>query len=555
MHALGVGGGDDHVLGVARAEQADAGSGVGDGDAVVGILVAGAGAFLGEHADDLERHVLDEDVAADRVGAAEQLLAHLVADHRDRGGGVFVALGEVAALGHRPVEDFREVGVVAADVGVVVDVPVAHHQLAAVHRHDLLHLGQGGDGGDVVAADDAHRRARVRRVAAEIDDVRAERAHLRHHLALAALADGEHDHHRGDADDDPEQGQRGAEPIDPHHPPGGAHRLQQFGAPGPRGFAAALGEALAEIVGLQVALDAGARVRRALVVGAVADDLAVTHLDDALGAGGDVAVVGDQDHHVALAGQLVEQRHDFRAAVAVEGAGGFVGENDMAAVHQRAGDRYPLLLAAGQLVRTVGSALCQAQALEQGPRAGVPLARRGAGVDRRHLDVFLGRGGGDQVIALEHEAECLAAQPGLLVAVQFGDVVAGEVVAAGAGPVEAAEDVHQGRLAGAGGADDGDELAGVDRQRYALEYLDFRSAIAAVALADVAQFDQGDGLRGVFHQLSLPSGAAINRRSPSSRPASTCTRRRSLMPVLIWRLCGLPLLPTTQATWPPLPSS
>ncbi|SPZ16162.1 Uncharacterised protein [Pseudomonas aeruginosa] len=127
VHALGVGGGDDHVLGVARAEQADAGSGVGDGDAVVGILVAGAGAFLGEYADDLERHVLDEDVAADRVGAAEQLLAHLVADHRDRGGGVFVALGEVAALGHRPVEDFREVGVVAADVGVVVDVAVAHH--------------------------------------------------------------------------------------------------------------------------------------------------------------------------------------------------------------------------------------------------------------------------------------------------------------------------------------------------------------------------------------------------------------------------------------------
>ena len=136
----------------------------------------------------------------------------------------------------------------------------------------------------------------------------------------------------------------------------------------PRGFAAALGEALAEIVGLQVALDAGARLRRALVVGAVADDLAVAHLDDALGAGGDVAVVGDQDHHVALAG-LVEQRHDFRAAVAVEGAGGFVGEDDMAAVHQRTGDRHPLLLAAGQLVRTVGGALGQAQAFEQGPRA------------------------------------------------------------------------------------------------------------------------------------------------------------------------------------------
>jgi hypothetical protein len=54
---------------------------------------------------------------------------------------------------------------------------------------------------------------------------------------------------------------------------------------------------------------------------------------------------------VALAGQFVEQRHDLGAAVAVEGAGGFVGEDDMAAVHQRAGDRHALLLAAGQLVR------------------------------------------------------------------------------------------------------------------------------------------------------------------------------------------------------------
>ncbi|MNW12058.1 hypothetical protein D3C71_2096520 [compost metagenome] len=57
--------------------------------------------------------------------------------------------------------------------------------------------------------------------------------------------------------------------------------------------------------------------------------------------------------------------------MAVEGAGGFVGENDVAAVHQRTGNRYPLLLAAGKLMGAVAGARSQAEAVEQGGGAGV----------------------------------------------------------------------------------------------------------------------------------------------------------------------------------------
>jgi hypothetical protein len=90
---------------------------------------------------------------------------------------------------------------------------------------------------------------------------------------------------------------------------------------------------------------------------------------------------------------------------AVEGAGGFVGQDDVAAVHQCPGDRHPLLLAARQLMWTVAGARGQAEAIEQGGRAGVAFGGGGAGVDCRHLDVLLGRAGRNQVIPLKHETE------------------------------------------------------------------------------------------------------------------------------------------------------
>jgi hypothetical protein len=63
--------------------------------------------------------------------------------------------------------------------------------------------------------------------------------------------------------------------------------------------------------------------------------------------------VGDEKDGVAAGVQIVQQAHHFGAAGAVERAGGLVGQDHRAAVHQRPGDRDALLLAARKLVGPV----------------------------------------------------------------------------------------------------------------------------------------------------------------------------------------------------------
>ncbi|MNY66608.1 hypothetical protein D3C86_2040620 [compost metagenome] len=54
--------------------------------------------------------------------------------------------------------------------------------------------------------------------------------------------------------------------------------------------------------------------------------------------------------------------------------------------------------------------LAELQLLQQGFRAVVAVARRHAGIDGRHLDVFLGACGRNEIVALEDEAEGAPAQ-------------------------------------------------------------------------------------------------------------------------------------------------
>jgi hypothetical protein len=66
--------------------------------------------------------------------------------------------------------------------------------------------------------------------------------------------------------------------------------------------------------------------------------------------------------------------------------------------------------------------------------------------------------------ALEDEADALAAHARLFVGRQGGHVAPFQPVGAGVGAVEQAEQVEQGRFAGAGRAHHGDVFAGVDAQ-------------------------------------------------------------------------------------------
>ncbi|MCY1410087.1 hypothetical protein D9M71_254500 [compost metagenome] len=458
------------------------------------------------------------------------MLPGLVPEHRQRRQGAVLAGVEEAPLDHRPAVDGGHVLGAGEGVDGFRQVAAAHRQRVADHRHGVADRPEAGQRLQVVEGHVAPRPALRRMVAAEVHDGGAEGSHLPHHLLLGAQADGEHGDHRGHADDDAEQGQRGAQAVQPHHPPGRAQRLAEVG--GEAGAAGLPGAG-------QVRCGQGLFHRCAAGIG---DDPAVENLDDPPRPRCHLAVVGDQDQRVALGGQLVEQRHHLLAAAAVQRAGRFVGEDDAAAVHQRAGDGNPLLLAAGKLVRAIVQAFAEPQALQQFSGAHGAFFGRPAGVEGRHFDVLPRAAGGNQVVTLEDETERLAAQPGQLVAVHIRHVDTGEAVAAGAGAVEAAEQVHQGRFAGTGRADDGDKLAGLDAQRHAMQHRDLRTGAAAVFLANAFQLDQRGlrthhwNLRGWSSLSSSPSTSV----SPSARPSSTSPSRRLRTPTRTSRGWALP---------------
>jgi hypothetical protein len=100
---------------------------------------------------------------------------------------------------------------------------------------------------------------------------------------------------------------------------------------------------------------------------------------------------------------------DLVGAVAVEVAGGLVGQHQRRLEHQRARDRHALLHAAGQLARPLVQRIAQADGGEQRARA---LALRGVtrpvAHQRRQRHVLQRAEGRQQVVELEHEAQRLA---------------------------------------------------------------------------------------------------------------------------------------------------
>ncbi len=113
---------------------------------------------------------------------------------------------------------------------------------------------------------------------------------------------------------------------------------------------------------------------------------------------------------MALCMQALEFRHHLPAAGMIQRAGRLVGQHDGAAVHQRTRNGNALLLAAGQLAGPVRGALPQSQRFQQNARTGGARIGIHAGIDRRQRHILRGAQVLHQVVALEDEAEMLAAQ-------------------------------------------------------------------------------------------------------------------------------------------------
>src|SRR5262249_27354831 len=122
-------------------------------------------------------------------------------------------------------------------------------------------------------------------------------------------------------------------------------------------------------------------------------------------------------------------------------------------------------------------------------RAFAALVAVDAGVEQRELDVFPDRGAWQQVEGLKHEAEFLIADARQRLAGQRRDVFTVEPVPSRARRVEAAENVHERRLARARGTDDRRELPAVDLQVDTGQRL-HRVLAGVVRLLDVLELNQ-----------------------------------------------------------------
>ena len=191
-------------------------------------------------------------------------------------------------------------------------------------------------------------------------------------------------------------------------------------------------------------------------------DFAVAHVDDAVGVQGDIVFVGDEHDGVALLVEAFEQRHDFVTGGGIEVAGGLVGQQDRRVVDQGASDRHALALTAGELVGLVVHALFEID-LAHGEFGALEALFAGhAGIDQRQFHVVQRGGAGQQVEGLENEADFLVADARQLVVAHLADQVAVDVILALAGGVQAADQVHQGRLSRTRRPHDGDVLAALD---------------------------------------------------------------------------------------------
>ena len=191
----------------------------------------------------------------------------------------------------------------------------------------------------------------------------------------------------------------------------------------------------------------------------IVGDSAVPQTDDAVGILlRQFGVVRDHDHKAVFC-HILQQLHDLDARLTVQCAGGLVGQQDVGVIDEGAGDGHALHLAA----RHLGGAL-----VELVPEAHLPqrLGGTAAALSARHArdgqgQFDVGEDGlvGDEVIALEHEADGVVAV-GVPVPVGVaagGDAVDDELAAVVA--VEAADDVEQRGLARAAGAEDSDKFA------------------------------------------------------------------------------------------------
>src|SRR5882724_1603590 len=451
---------------------------------------------VGHHADDAEALAFELDGAADGGRAAEQALPRGRVDHRHPPPGRLVGGGDRPALQEVEIEDAPELAVGALQLQLAAPAAqVGDHRPVVGHQRHPLDPGLG--------------RERPHRLLQE-----GVAGRTGPHPVLAG---------RGDLVE-PEGavgmdlgGDRGEELVEDRR----RHQGDEQGEAHP--------EKADESEELPAQEDLGGDFQVAGEHGVSLLHLAaVEQADDSVGAVGQARVVGDHDHgRLVLAVQLFENAHDLVAHLAVEVAGGLVGQEDLRAADDGAGDRHPLLLAARELGGEVMGARGKPHPVEGGERPLPALLRRKTAVQQRDLDVVDDGEIADQVELLENETHPFIADAGELpvaVPVAAADPLAVELDLALARLVEQTDQVEERALAASRGTHDRDQLAFFDHEVDVVERHGL-DALRTVQLADLLQADHAASLYSYRNLICVRSRysfkSATITSSPTARPEST----------------------------------
>ena len=121
----------------------------------------------------------------------------------------------------------------------------------------------------------------------------------------------------------------------------------------------------------------------------------------------------------------------------------------------------------------------------QGFRRPLPALLQGnIGIQQRQGHIVHGVHFGHQVIALEDETDVLVPHLGQVVILQVVQVFTVQHIFSGGGYIQAADDVHQGAFAGAGGAHNGDVIPLLYLQAHVFQH-PHRLLALDIVLADV----------------------------------------------------------------------
>jgi len=247
-------------------------------------------------------------------------------------------------------------------------------------------------------------------------------------------------------------------------------------------------------------------------------------------------VVGDDDERRArLAVECQQQVRDRPPGLAVEVAGGLVGEQQARAGGEGPSNADALLFAPGELRRIVVESRAEPYALEQVASAVLRCRRSQGPLGRqqleRHQHVLESGEGGQELKALEDEADALGAQGGAAILVERIQRHTVEAHAAFAGSVEAGEQAQQRRLAAARGAEHRHDLSGGHVEVHAFQHRQGRTpSRSAIALGEISGDDHRMRARVEVQQYRL-----------SGRGAAACRASRlTLAALAVLAACGAP---------------